>query len=173
MHRAVLKTLAAAMLLLSLSSPVFAQGQGRAVYMGGTVNAISDKARGRIDLKNEEKLVFTSDKAVRVEIPWSSVDEVEYGQKAGRRAVMAVAISPVALFTKNRKHYVTMSWKDADGKGQSAVFQLDKNDIRPALSIIKVRTGKTIAYTDEEAQKQMGGDSDRPTQQSAARDSSH
>ena len=129
--------------------------------MGGTVAGIEDKTEGRIDMKDEDKLIFTTEKGGRLGIPWSAMEEIEYGQKAGRRAVMAVAISPVALFTKNRKHYVTFSWKDADGKGQTAVLQYDKNDIRPALSIIKVRTGKEITYQDEEARKQMGGASDK------------
>ncbi len=65
-------------------------------------------------------------------------------------------LSPFSLFTKNRKHYVTFNWTDFAGKDQAAVFQLDKNDIRQALAIIRVRTGKDITFTDEEARKQMG-----------------
>ena len=74
---------------------------------------------------------------------------------------MAVVVSPVALFTKNRKHYVTISWKDAEAKGQSAVLRFDKNDVRTALSIIKVRTGKPVTYQDEEARKEMGGEAEK------------
>jgi len=155
------KTLLIAALLTTLPLVAFALGKGKAVYIGGTVVGLEDKTEGQIDLKDEAKLVFTPNKGAKLEIPWASIDEIEYGQKAGRRVVMAVVISPVALFSKNRKHYTTITWKDAEGKGQSAVLQFDKNDIRAALSIMKVRTGKDIVMQDEEAQKQMGGTNEK------------
>lgn len=147
----------AALICLSLAGEAAALGKGKAVYMGGTVTSIADKAEGRIDLKSEERLVFSPKAGATLEIPWASISDVEYGQKAGRRVVMAVVLSPLALFSKNRKHYVTFTWKDAEDKEQAAVLQFDKEDIRPALSIIRVRTGKEITFQDEEAQKQMGG----------------
>ncbi len=143
--------------LLTAALPVAGLGQGKSVYMGGTITTIPDKTEGRINVKDEVKLVFEPKKGETLEIPWATVSEVEYGQKAGRRVVQAVLLSPLALFAKNRKHYVTFTWQDAEGKEQAAVLQFDKNDIRPALSIIKVRTGKEIVFQDEEAQKQMGG----------------
>lgn len=141
-----------------VASPVaWALGQGKAVYLGGTIGSIQDRTEGRIDLKNEVMFVFTPQKAARLEIPWAGISEMEYGQKAGRRIVQAVFLTPFSLFAKNRKHYVTFSWTDADGKEQAAVLQFDKNDIRPAMAVMKARTGKEITFQDEEAQKQMGG----------------
>ena len=144
---------------LLCTSPAHALGKGKAAYMGGTITTIEDKTEGPVDFKNEERLIFMPKKGATLEIPWAAIDDVEYGQKAGRRVVMAVVLTPWALFSKNRKHYVTFSWKDAGGKDQAVVLQFDKNDIRPALAIIKARTGKEVTYQDEEAQKQMGGGS--------------
>jgi hypothetical protein len=141
------------------TSPASALGKGKAAYMGGTISTIEDKAEGPVEFKNEERLIFMPKKGSTLEIPWAAIEDVEYGQKAGRRVVMAVVLTPWALFSKNRKHYVTFSWKDSAGKDQAVVLQFDKNDIRPALAIIKARTGKEITYQDEEARKQMGGGS--------------
>lgn len=161
MHWSRFVTLGFTLLVASVPSFVLAQGKGRAIYVGGTVTTIEDKARGPLDLKDEAKLVFTTDKGVRLEIPWASVEEVEYGQKAGRRVVSAVLVSPVALFHKKREHFVTLAWKDTTGKEGAAVFRLDKADYRAALAIIKARTGKDITYQDEEAKKQMGGGAEK------------
>jgi hypothetical protein len=149
--------LVAVAVLLAVATQASALGKGKAVYMGGTVTSIADKTEGRIDVKNEERLIFVPKAGATLEIPWATVADVEYGQKAGRRVVMAVVLSPLALFSKNRKHYVTFTWKDGEDKEQAAVLQFDKEDIRPALSIIRVRTGKEITFQDEDAQKQMGG----------------
>jgi hypothetical protein len=142
---------------LAVGPAAFGLDKGKAAYMGGTITTIKDQTEGQIDLKNEERLIFRPKSGSPLEIPWASISEMEYGQKAGRRVVMAVVLSPFALFSKNRKHYVTFSWKDAEDKDQAAVLQFDKNDIRPALAIMKARTGKELTFQDEEAQKQMGG----------------
>jgi hypothetical protein len=41
------------------------------------------------------------------------------------------------------------------------VLEFDKDDIRQVLAVLKARTGKPIIYQDEEAQKQMGGGSQK------------
>lgn len=151
------KRIAAALALALAVSPANAIDKGKAKYIGGTLD-VQEKAEGPIDLKDTEKLVFSPKKGTPAEIAWASVEEVEYGQKAGRRIKTAIFLSPLALFGKSRKHYVTLSFKDGDGADQAAVFEFDKNDIRQTLAVIKARTGKEITMQDEEAAKQMGGD---------------
>jgi hypothetical protein len=134
--------------------------KGNAKYMGGTIASIPDQTEGPISLKDSEKLIFTPKKATPLEISWASIENIEYGQKAGRRIKSAIFLSPIAIFAKARKHFVTISYKDAGVKDQAVVFEFDKNDIRQNLTILKVRTGKDITYQDDEAKKQMGGGSE-------------
>ena len=141
---------------LILSGPAEAVDQGKARYIGGTLK-VKEKSEGAIDLKDEEVLFFMPKDSRDVEIRWKAIKEVEYGQKVGRRVAMAILVSPVALFSKARRHYVTISWEDKSGTEQAAVLEFDKNDIRSVLAIFKARTGKEIVMQDEEAQKQMGG----------------
>jgi hypothetical protein len=78
---------------------------------------------------------------------------LEYGQKAGRRVGVAIMVSPLALFSKKRKHFLTINFNDKDGKPQAVVFELGKDIVRTALTIIETRSGKQIEYQDEEARK--------------------
>lgn len=148
------------MFLLSPVSTAFGVDKGEAKYVGGTLSSIPEKAEGPIDLKGEDKLVFMPKKGSLLEIPWAAIDDIEYGQKAGRRVVTGIFLSPIALFTKSRKHFITISYKDAGGKDQAVVLEFDKDDIRQTITIFKTRSGKEITYQDEEAKKQMGGGTD-------------
>ncbi|MFM8532143.1 MAG: hypothetical protein ACKOEC_00875 [Acidimicrobiia bacterium] len=62
-------------------------------------------------------------------------------------------MSPVALFSKKRKHFLTVSFTDAAGKDQAAVLELGKDIVRTTLTIVETRSGKKIEYQDEEARK--------------------
>ncbi|MBK5256396.1 MAG: hypothetical protein JJE39_10220 [Vicinamibacteria bacterium] len=151
-------SVASVLVLAMAAGPSEAIDKGKAMYVGGTLVGVAEKTEGPIYLKGAEKLAFMPKGSV-VEVPWSRVEDVEYGQKAGRRIKTAILISPLALFGKSRKHYVTLAFKDEKDSEQVAVFEFDKDDIRMALAVIKARTGKEITFQDEEAKKQMGGGS--------------
>jgi hypothetical protein len=96
----------------------------------------------------------------KVEIPYSQILDLEYGQKAGRRIGAAVAttillgpIGLLTLFSKKRKHFLTVGFKDADSKDQVAVIELGKDIVRTTLPIVETRSGKKVTYQDEEAKK--------------------
>lgn len=146
-------------------------GSKKTAYQGGTISALNNGAKEPVEgvLKDTEaELVFTPDDkkkaGILIRIPYKSITDIEYGQKAGRRVGAAVAtavlISPVGLFmlfSKKRKHFMTVSWTDAEGKDQVAVLELGKDIIRETLAIVKTRSGKEITYQDEEAKKSSKG----------------
>lgn len=120
-----------------------------------------EKTEGRLDTANEAALTFTPDKkqVQALAIPYDKITSIEYGQKAGRRVGVAIMISPLALFSKKRKHFLTVSYSDSAGKDQAAVLELGKDIIRTTLTIVQTRSGKEIEYQDDEARKAgRGGD---------------
>jgi hypothetical protein len=143
--------------LVAHGSTVFAVDKNNAQYVGGTVSVIEEKAEGRLDTVNETALVFTAAGNARVEIPYVSIEELEYGQKAGRRVGVAIMVSPLALFSKKRNHFLTISYKDAAGKSQAVVFELGKDIVRTTLAVIEARSGKDIQFQDDDARKSIGG----------------
>jgi hypothetical protein len=123
--------------------------------MGGTIPGMEPKTEGRLDLTGDKLLVFSWKKG-KVEIPYEKITSLEYGQKVGRRVGVAIAINIFALFSKKRKHYLTLGYDDAEGKKQGAVFELAKGTVRTTLTTLETRSGRKIEYESEEARKNVG-----------------
>lgn len=135
---------------------VFAVGGKDAEYIGGTVSAIPERTEGKVSVADEKQFSFDYKKG-RLRVPYDRVNSLEYGQKAGRRVGVAIAVSPIALLSKKRKHYVTVNFLDDSNKQQAAVFELGKDIIRVTLSALEARTGQKIEYQDDEAKKTSRG----------------
>jgi hypothetical protein len=123
------------------------------LYVGGTL-PIDEKTKGSVGFESPESVIF-SFKGGSVQIPYKGIKSIEYGQKAGRRVGVAIAVTPLALFSKKRKHYVTLAYTDAGGAGQGAVFEFGKKTVRNALTVLETRTGLTVEYESEEAKKNL------------------
>ena len=132
-------------------------GNDKTAYVGGTENQIKDGTEGTSSAKDEKTFVFQY-KGGSLAIPYDQVDDLEYGQKAGRRLGLAIAVTPLALFSKKRKHFLTVGWKDDQDKQHAAVFELGKSVIRTIIATLEARTGKKVEYQDDEARKSgLGG----------------
>lgn len=144
---------------VALGVSVAAVNSRKAQYIGGTLKGVAEKAEGAFDTTNDEYLIFTPEKggSAPVRIPYASITELEYGQKAGRRVGVAIMVSPLALFSKKRNHYLTITYKDAENKEQAAVFELGKDIVRTSVKIVETRSGKDVQYQDDDARKSLGG----------------
>lgn len=132
-------------------------GSDKTAYVGGTENQIKEGAEGTSSAKDEKSFVFQY-KDGKIEIPYDQVDDLEYGQKAGRRLGLALAISPWLLLSHKRKHFLTVGWKDQQDKQHAAVFELGKSIVRTTLATLEARTGKKVDFQDDEARKSgLGG----------------
>jgi hypothetical protein len=125
------------------------------MYMGGTAG-LPEKTDGELNVAGDEILSFTSGKG-NIQIPYTQITSLEYGQKVGRRVGVAIAVTWVALFSKKRKHFLTIGYQDGDGKKQGVVFELAKGTVRTTLTTLEARTGKKVEYESEEAKKNIGG----------------
>ncbi len=153
MRRAAALVLLATMLTPASGWPAV---RGKEVmYVGGTAG-VPEATEGRLDTSDPEALVFTSSKG-RFEIPYHGISSVEYGQKAGRRVGVAIVISVWALFSKKRKHFLTLGYKDADGVDQGVVLELPKGTPKSIITIIEARSGVKCEYESEEARKHVHG----------------
>jgi hypothetical protein len=131
-------------------------GSKNTVYVGGTLSSVKEGTEGKSSTADEKSFVFQA-KGQQLVIPYSSIDGLEYGQKAGRRVAMAIFISPLALFSKKRKHFLTINYIDAKEKQQAVVFELGKDIVRTTLATLEARTGRKIEYQDEEARNSSKG----------------
>jgi hypothetical protein len=129
-------------------------------YVGGTIAAFKEAVNGKWDL-DEKAAVFTAEKgAGQVTIPFDKIDTLEYGQKVGRRLGAATAgafiVSPVflfLLFSKKRKHFLSIGFTDEEGKKQGAVFELAKGIVKESLTTLEAKSGKKVEYESDDAKK--------------------
>lgn len=149
------RTLAVTLLVVFLSAVLSAVDGDKAMYVGGTLAGLKEKTEGRLVTTSETELKFEAGSKGSATIPYATVTSLEYGQKAGRRVGVAIMVSPLALFSKKRNHFLTIAYKDATGKEQAAVFELGKDMFRTTLKILEVRTGKTVELQDNEACRQF------------------
>lgn len=165
--------LTAWLLIVSLLMPsvALAVDSKKAAYFGGTAAVFAgaeDPIEGQLETADPDALILTAEKkpyvGKQLRIPYREIIDLEYGQKAGRRVGAAVAttvllgpLGLLSLFSKKRKHYLTIGYRDEQGKDQVAVVELGKDIVRATLPIVQTRSGKEIEYQDEEARKASRG----------------
>ena len=134
--------------------PAFAVGNDETAYVGGT-EKIDEGAEGSASSENEKEFVFEY-KDGQLVIPYDQVTELEYGEQAGHRVGLAIAM-PLTALAKKRRHFLTISWKDEKKQEHSAVFELGKSIVKSTIETIETKTGKKVDFQDDDARKSMGG----------------
>lgn len=139
--------------VLLISATLWAGGiAGRAEYIGGTSEVFNEKIGGRLLTGGAAVLRFET-KSKSVDIPYDRIQLLEYGQKVDRRYISAVLVSPLFLLAKARKHFLTIGYTDRDGRAQALIFRVEKGDVRGLLVSLEARTGRKVAFQDDEARK--------------------
>jgi hypothetical protein len=148
------------LLCLALLAPgvCLALGPRRAMYVGGTLSGIPDKVEGKSDITNVNALVFIGAKGgTTVVVPWASIQELEYGRRIPERWKASKLKSVFGLLSRGKKHYVTITYKNAVGVDQAAVFEFGDEIVRPTVATLKTKSGKPLVCQGNEASLQMGG----------------
>jgi hypothetical protein len=144
----IMKSLLAVFLCVAVPSAVFAGDTSFGVtYDGGSIETI--KAGTGIKMYIETKQVrFVHDKQTLATVPAIAITEISYGQDVHRRVGAAIGIAMISfgigalmLLVKSKKHFVGVTWSDADQKGGLAV-QCDKNEYRGILAGLEGISGK-------------------------------
>ena len=152
--------------VLAVASHVSALDKCKASYVGGTLAQFpypSDHTEGCLDLSDASHLLFAASRNAtdgrRVRIAYTSIQDLEFGQKVSRRvaATMSAAAlaGPMALLMRptNRHHYLTITFLDEERRNQVVILELGKDIVRSTLSTLEARSGKPIECQDEEARK--------------------
>src|SRR5438128_450608 len=154
MRKLIAATLA---VLFVLSVPAEARLDSKKImYVGGTVTSIKEQTEGLLSTNDEKVFVFTF-KDGKLAVPYDRINDLDYGQHAGRRLGLAHTTSPCICYPKTRKHFLTIGGKDVTDMQQNAVFEVGKDIVRTTLASMEVRTGKKVDYQDDEARKSVLG----------------
>lgn len=142
-----MKTFLAVLLLGIFAVPAQAQFTFKNVQIRSTFGAAQQGNKGLL-LVDKKKVSFTKNNG-RTEyfsIPADSIKEVFYSHVSGRRIGAAIPVTPFLLFSKGRKHYMTLSFDDGKELAGAIEFKLHKNNYRGVLRTIEEVTGLTMEY---------------------------
>lgn len=137
------------------STAVVALDSKKAMYVGGTMTAlVPESTEGRLVTTDADKLVFIPEKGTgTINVAFATIDSFEYGQKASHRIKTAILLTPWTLFSKKRRHYLSIMWKDEAGKDAGVVFELGKDLVRSTYMLLEARTGKKTTFESDDAKK--------------------
>lgn len=130
-----------------------------AVLMGGILlPAIADaetltfKKSRALDSEGKEKkvtLVLGDDsmtvhrekhpEEVFAEFRYEGITAMEYERAKSARLKTAIFVTPLVLFSKGKKHWLTIQYKDPEGKGDAIILRLDKKNYRAILGELESR----------------------------------
>ena len=116
------------------------------VYQEGD-DSKTKKVRFRFETEalviHDEKKLEKSNVIIRV--PWSDFEEITYERSKHPRAKTAIFLSPFALFSKGKKHWLYLTFR-----GDSKLFQMDKKEYQAILMNLESKTGLDIERVIEE-----------------------
>jgi hypothetical protein len=121
-----------------LKSPAPGQKKGEAV-------------KGTLNFDTNRKAILFLDKhgAESLDIKYDSVKNLLYERTAKPRYTEGLLIAWPLMFTKSKKHYLTLQYEEPAGTGHYAIVHLDKSNYQEILATIEAQTGKRVERTEE------------------------
>ena len=143
MSRMPRRALALTSACLALSVTLLAVPSDMAVYLRGTIPDAKEMTEGTLSTSHPDRMTFEPKAGAAIAIPYASMSSIAYGQKAVRRSGWALFMTPLALLSKKRQHYLRVTYADGPAT-HTAEFELGKSIVRTTLKVLEVRTGKDI-----------------------------
>ena len=109
------------------------------------------KWNARLELDPEAKILTLADekngieKATYAVIPYSQINKIVYERSAHRRYKSGLLVTPWLLFSKGKKHWLTIEFHDVADQPQGFVYiRLDKNNYRRIIAALEAGTGLEV-----------------------------
>jgi hypothetical protein len=127
---------------------------GKIEYMPPKVEGEKQNAnpiKGQISFDKETKALQFQDEKNQavVTIPYAKIKSMLYERTSKPRYAEAILLSPFFLFTKSKKHFLTIQYTDEVGTGKFSVFHMDKGNARDIINTAEAETGQKIERSEE------------------------
>jgi hypothetical protein len=130
------------------------------VYVGGTLTTIQKGTSGHLDT-GDKALAFSPDKGDDLQIPYTQITALDYGEHVGRRVGLAIAVAWPLLFSHKKRHYLTVYFNRDEAKateerekiakdpsaapaGDVAAFEVNKHDYADVTDALQAKTGLKV-----------------------------
>jgi len=78
---------------------------------------------------------------VWAKIPFSELEEITYEKSSHPRWKTAIFLTPWALLSKGKKHWLTLEWGN-----EYCILRLDKNNYRAIIAALEAKTGLEVQW---------------------------
>jgi hypothetical protein len=92
---------------------------------------------------------FDTGGRVAFEVPYDKIKSILYERASKPRYTAGLLLAWPLLFTKSKKHFLTIQYVDASGEGKFEIVRLDKGNFTMALATLEADTGIKIDRTEE------------------------
>jgi hypothetical protein len=125
-------------LLLVAATSVFALGNGRVEYVGGTASNVKPGTIGELD--TEAALVFVHSGG-KFAVPFDRIESFDYWEKRARQLGVLLTIAFGLFKPLQQKHFFRIAYRDERDLPQAAVFEVPKQmpDVLNAVLQARVR----------------------------------
>lgn len=103
----------------------------------------------RFDTAKKEVQFVDKKGSPALNVKYDSIKSMLYEKTAKPRYAAGLLIAWPLLFTKSKKHYLTIQYADAAGTGQFVIIHLDKSNFREAIARAESETGKKVERSEE------------------------
>ena len=76
-------------------------------------------------------------------IPYGDIENVVYERSSHARTKTAILISPLALFSNGKKHWLTITYKNGEDSS-FVLLKLDKKEYKRILATVETETGQDV-----------------------------
>ena len=144
-----MRKLLAGVTFVALCTPVYGQLTFKKVEIRTTFAGVEQGDKGKLVIE-KQRIRFTKNKGVEhFDIPTGTVSELFYSRVSGRRIGAAILVTPFLLFSKGRKHYLTVTFNDGADLVGAIEFKMHKSNYRGVLRTAEQVTGLTMLYDQE------------------------
>src|SRR3954470_15492436 len=160
-----MKKLIAVALILAFALPSFAtivEGSD-VLYEGGTAIGMKEDTIGKFDTSSEETLVFNAPSA-KLAIPYAKITKFNYEEKLARHLGVILTIAVVLLKHRQRRHILTVEYKDEQNAPRVAVFEISKYAPETIVPVIQSHINKCKANEKSQAKKDAQPEPAKPAE---------
>ena len=107
--------------------------------------------KGHVIFDKEKKIVEFQDTKgqIIVTIPYDKIKSLLYEKTSRPRYAEAILVSPFFLFSKTKRHFLSIQYADANEAGAFCMLHMDKSNAIDIVNTAEAETGKHIERTEE------------------------
>jgi hypothetical protein len=141
-----MRKIMAVVLLIGLALDVRAVALGgpEVEYVNGTAPGVKEGTTGTLDTSAPEALEFRSGTA-QFSVPYGAVRAYKYREEYRFRLGVLPAIAVGLLKARAKRHFVTVTWKTAEGTPEVATLAASKEDALGLLTVLHARAPQACA----------------------------